>query len=51
VVQALLDVVRFWLDRGVDGLRLDTVNVYFTTPSCATTRRCRQNSGRSAWPM
>ncbi|MDO5641436.1 MAG: alpha-amylase family glycosyl hydrolase [Paracoccus sp. (in: a-proteobacteria)] len=25
----LLDVARFWLDRGVDGFRLDTVNYYF----------------------
>lgn len=24
-----LDVMRFWLDRGVDGFRLDTVNFYF----------------------
>ena len=29
VRQALLDVVRFWLDRGVDGFRLDTINFYF----------------------
>ena len=26
---ALLDVVRFWLERGVDGFRLDTINFYF----------------------
>jgi len=25
----VLDVLRFWLDRGVDGFRLDTVNFYF----------------------
>ncbi|WP_147107076.1 alpha-glucosidase [Tateyamaria sp. syn59] len=25
----LLDCVRFWLERGVDGFRLDTVNFYF----------------------
>jgi len=26
---ALIDVARFWLDRGVDGFRLDTANMYF----------------------
>lgn len=26
---ALLDVSQFWLDRGVDGFRLDTINFYF----------------------
>ncbi|MEM7489234.1 MAG: alpha-glucosidase [Pseudomonadota bacterium] len=25
----VLDAMRFWLDRGVDGFRLDTVNLYF----------------------
>lgn len=29
VQDALLDTVRFWLERGVDGFRLDTVNYYF----------------------
>ncbi len=29
VQQAMLDVVRYWLDRGVDGFRLDTANMYF----------------------
>lgn len=29
VQDALLDVARFWLERGVDGFRLDTVNLYF----------------------
>ncbi|MEX5729072.1 alpha-glucosidase [Rhodovulum iodosum] len=29
VQEALLDTARFWLDRGVDGFRLDTVNFYF----------------------
>ncbi|PIE09311.1 MAG: alpha-glucosidase [Rhodobacterales bacterium] len=28
VQDALLDVVRFWLNRGVDGFRLDTINFY-----------------------
>jgi len=29
VQDALLDTMRFWLERGVDGFRLDTVNFYF----------------------
>ncbi len=29
VRRAILDVFRFWLDRGVDGFRLDVFNVYF----------------------
>lgn len=29
VQDAMLDIVRFWMDRGVDGLRLDVVNFYF----------------------
>jgi len=28
VQDAVLDIARFWLDRGVDGFRLDTVNMY-----------------------
>jgi len=29
VQRAILDVARFWLDRGVDGFRLDVANYYF----------------------
>ncbi|MDB5554826.1 MAG: alpha amylase, catalytic domain protein [Rhizobium sp.] len=29
VQDAVLDTVKFWLERGVDGFRLDTVNFYF----------------------
>ncbi|MEM6740519.1 MAG: alpha-glucosidase [Pseudomonadota bacterium] len=29
VQDELLDIARFWLNRGVDGFRLDTVNFYF----------------------
>lgn len=40
VQQALLDDVKFWLDLGVDGYRLDTVNFYFHD------RQLRSNPGR-----
>ncbi len=29
VRQEALDIARYWLDRGVDGFRLDTLNFYF----------------------
>lgn len=29
VQDAVLDTIRFWLERGVDGFRLDTINFYF----------------------
>ena len=29
VADALLETCKFWLDRGLDGFRLDTVNYYF----------------------
>jgi alpha-glucosidase len=29
LAQAVLDIFRFWLDRGVDGFRLDVFNAYF----------------------
>jgi len=32
VRQAQLDVLRFWLERGVDGFRLDVFNTYFENP-------------------
>jgi len=32
VQQALLDVLRFWLDRGVDGFRMDAVNFAMHDP-------------------
>lgn len=33
VQDALLDVARFWLDRGVDGFRLDAINFTMHDPS------------------
>ena len=32
VQDTLLNTMRFWLERGVDGFRLDTVNYYFHDP-------------------
>jgi alpha-glucosidase len=40
VQQALLDDVRFWLELGVDGYRLDTANFYFHD------QQLRSNPGR-----
>ncbi len=40
VQQALLDDVRFWLELGVDGFRLDTANFYFHD------QQLRNNPGR-----
>ena len=35
---------RFWLERGVDGFRLDTINFYFHDAGAARTiRRCRRS--------
>ena len=33
VQDAILDVARFWLDRGVDGFRLDVINYIFHDPA------------------
>ena len=33
VQAAILEVARFWLDRGVDGFRLDAVNCYMHDPA------------------
>jgi alpha-glucosidase len=42
VQEAVLDCVRFWLDFGVDGYRLDVVNFYFHD------RKLRSNPARGA---
>ncbi len=35
VQRAILEVMRFWLDRGVDGFRLDVFNAYFKQENMA----------------
>jgi alpha-glucosidase len=41
VQEALLAVTRFWLERGVDGFRLDTINFYFHDKRVARQPRAR----------
>jgi alpha-glucosidase len=40
---AMLDVVEFWLNKGVHGFRLDTVNFYFHD------RKLRNNPAHKVW--
>lgn len=47
VRRALLDVVRTWLDRGVDGFRLDVFNVFFK--DAALRSNPRRVGRRTAW--
>jgi alpha-glucosidase len=45
---ALLDVVRFWLERGVDGFRFDVFNAFFKHPDLLANPR-RPFGGRRAY--
>ena len=45
---AMLDVVRFWLARGVDGFRLDVFNVFFKHPDLPDNPRARVSRWRRA---
>ena len=47
VRQALLDVVRTWLGRGVDGFRLDVFNAFFKDAELRSNPR--RLGGRGAW--
>lgn len=46
VEQAQFDMVRGWLERGVDGFRLDTFNVFLKHPDALSNPRRR---GATAW--
>jgi alpha-glucosidase len=46
VRQAAIDVVRFWLERGVSGFRLDVFNAYFKHPDLPNNP---WRPGRTAW--
>ena len=37
VKQAVLDSIKFWLDRGVDGFRFDVVSLYYKDPELRNT--------------
>ena len=43
VVDAVIEVMRFWLDMGVDGMRLDAIP-YLCVPKARTTRICRKRT-------
>jgi len=40
VIEAMHDVLRFWLDRGVDGFRIDVVHCVGKDPTFADDPRC-----------
>jgi alpha-glucosidase len=48
VQDAVLETMRFWLERGVDGFRLDTVNYYFHDAELRSNPALRR--GRNAAP-
>lgn len=50
VQEALLDVARFWLDRGVDGFRLDAINFAMHDPSLRDNPPA-DNPGRKSRPF
>lgn len=58
VQDAILDIARYWLDKGVDGFRLDVVNFYFhdkslrdNPPKSHTENDCIQYEGLYPYKM
>ena len=51
VQEALLDTVRFWLDRGVDGMRLDAVNFMMHDPELRDNPPVRAGLGKRTRPF
>lgn len=49
VQEYALDTLRFWLDRGVDGFRLDTVNFYFHDKLLRDDAADFRPKARTAW--
>jgi alpha-glucosidase len=48
VQQAVLDAMHFWLERGIDGFRLDTVNYYFHDDQLRSNPPSRRPADRHA---
>ncbi len=50
VQDALVEVMRFWLERGVDGFRFDTVNYYFHDAKLRPNPPARPRTKGEQWP-
>ena len=51
VQEAILDTVRFWFDRGVDGMRLDAVNFMMHDPSLRDNPPVKPGVGKRTRPF
>ena len=51
VQHALLDVARFWLDRGVDGFRLDAINFAMHDPALTDNPALPEGVGKRTRPF
>jgi alpha-glucosidase len=51
VQQALIDTARFWLDRGVDGFRLDAINFSMHDPALTDNPPVAAGSGKRTRPF